>query len=255
MKVRSVLFCFAVLLSLDITTAHADKAWEQSLGLNPSQKMQLKAADQTRNGVVKPAQSDRDSATQTLISQVLANAGDTTLQPILSQVLGDIKTIDGAEENFWQSISGSLTATQVAKIYLKRHPPKAPANNPPSAPPAPGPKPAGFNWGQYFGLGKDIQTQLKTADQARNSQMKTTREEQESAVAQLYQLVQSNAPDASLQPTLTTLFNDLHTEHVTEQAFWGTTLPSFLTPTQMAKIYLHRHTPKGSFNPPLTTGK
>lgn len=226
----------------------ADQAWDQYLGLNPTQQGQLKSANQAKNDTVKPAKADKDTATQNLMSQVLANTGDQALQPLLTRIQGDIQTIDGAEENYWQTINGLLTPTQVAKIFLKGHAPKNPSQNHP--PPKPvNPQPS-FNWNAYFGFSKEIQSQLKTADQQRSAQAKTTREEMEAAADQLNQLVQSNAADSALQPTLATVFSDLHSQHALEQSFWGITLPAFLSPTQEAKLYLHHHPPQGGFNPP-----
>lgn len=228
----------------------ADPAWDQYLGLNPSQKAQLKDVNQKRKQPMEIVRQDKDDATQTMVTQVKANAGDNALQATLKQVLDDIQVIDKADEDYWAAISGFLAPTQVAKIYLKGHPPKNPSAPGPQHPANPQPH---INWNAFFGLSRPQAQQLKAADQARNSQMKPTREEQEAAVEQLNQLVQSGAADnafqATLQPTLTTLFNDLHTEHQAEQDFWGTTLPGFLAPTQMAKLYLHRHPPKGGFQP------
>jgi len=225
----------------------ADPAWDQYLGLNPSQKAQLKAVNEKRKQPLEIVRQDKDDATQNMVNQVKSNAGDTALQATLKQVLDDIQVIDKADEDYWTALSGFLTPTQVAKIYLKGHPPKstiAPAVQRPN-----NPNPPFVKWNEYFGLNKPQSMQLKAADQARNSQMKPLKEEQEAAVEQLNQLVQSNAADTALQPTLTTLFNDLHSEHQAEEAFWGTTLPGFLAPTQMAKLYLHRHPPKGGFTP------
>lgn len=225
----------------------AEQASDRYLGLNPGQKAQLKSANQAKNDAVKPSKTDKDTVTQNLMSQVLANAGDPALQPLLTQIQGDIQTIDGAEENYWQTLGGFLTPTQVAKIYLKSHPPKNPAQTPPQKPANPQ---MSFNWNAYFGLGKDLKSQLKAADQQRSAQAKTTREEMETAVDQLNQLVQSNAADSAIQPTLSTILTDLHSQHSLEQTFWGATLPGFLSPTQTAKLYLHRHPPQGGFNPP-----
>ncbi len=227
-----------------------DKAWVQYLKLSKTQMMELRNANQTRKGTVQPERQEQEVATQSLMNQVLANAGDSAVQPILNQILGKIKTIDGADENYWQSLMGALNPAQVAKIYLKDHPPKNPSAAA-STPVAPIPNPAPpYNWNAYFGLTQDQQTKLKAADQDKNSQMKSNRDEKEAAVEQLDQLVNSNAPDGSIQPTLETLFADIQIEHQGNQAFWGTTLPGFLSSTQMAKLYLHRHTPKGVFNPP-----
>jgi hypothetical protein len=242
------IFGMGIVIFWGISPALADKAWDTYLGLNPTQRGQLKMAGKTRGNMAKPAREDKDAATQTLMTQVLANAGDSTLQPILTQILGDIKTMDGAEDSFWQAIQSFLSPTQVAKIFLKGHPPKNTAQNPPPPKPA-NPQPP-FNWNAYFGFTKDQQIQLKAADQQKNTQVKPTQEEKEAAIQQLSQLVQTNAPDTSIQPTLTTLFNDIETEYAANQAFWGTTLPGFLSPTQMAKLYLHRHPPQGGFHPP-----
>ncbi len=241
-------------LLLTVSLSHADKAWDQYLALNPSQRVQYKGAEQSRKGAIDPAKQDKDGATQTLMSQVLANAGDSSVLGTTSQILGDIKTIDGAEEVFWRSISGFLAPTQVAKIFLKWHQPKN-AQAPPAAPKMPMPNPAPkFDWNGYFGFTKDLQTQLKAADQAKNTQMKTDRDNQESSLGQLAQQVQSNAGDGPIQMTLTSIFSIIEDEHHVEQAFWGTTLPGFLSPTQLAKLYLHRHAPKGGFNPPAQGG-
>ncbi len=230
-----------------VTPGWADPAWDQYLGLNPGQKAQLKVTNEKRKQPLQIVRQDKDDALQTMVNQVKSSAGDTALQATLRQVLDDVQVLDKADEDYWAAISGFLTPTQVAKVYLKGHPPKstiAPAVQRPN-----NPNPPFRKWEAYFGLDRAQSSQLKAADQARNSQMKPTREEQEAAMEQLNQLLQSGASDTALQPTLTTLFNDLHTEHQTEQAFWGTTLPGFLAPTQMAKLYLHRHPPKGGFTP------
>lgn len=231
--------------------AHADKAWDQYLGLSKDQRVQYKNAEQSRKSIIDPARQDKESATQNLVSQVLANAGDAAVGPILGQITGDTKTIDGAEEMFWRSVSGFLASPQVAKIFLKWHQPKYPAASP--APPAP--KPAGarlpkLDWNSYFGFNKDLQDQLKSADQAKNAEMKSDRNNQEAYLEQLDQQVQGNAGDSAIQITLTSLFSALESEHHAEQNYWGTTLPGFLTPTQVAKLYLHRHSGKIPFNPP-----
>ncbi|SRR5579871_5723680 len=225
----------------------ADPAWDQYLGLNPSQKAQLKGVNEKRKQPLQIVRQDKDDATQNMVGQVKANAGADALLATLKQVLDDIQVLDKADEDYWAAISGFLTPTQVAKVYLKGHPPRstiAPSVQHPN-----NPNPPFVKWNEYFGLSKPQSIQLKAADQARNNQMKPLKEEQEAAVEQLNQLVQSNAADAALQPTLTTLFNDLHTEHQVEQSFWGTTLAGFLAPLQMAKIYLHRHPPKAGFTP------
>ena len=248
LQIASAVLMTAVLLTGSFS--YADKAWIQYLGLSKSQIIDLKNAEEARKGIVQPEKQEQEVATQNLMNRVLANAGDSVVQPLLSQILGEIKTIDGAEENYWQTLMGALNPTQVAKIYLKGHPPKNPSTASPAAVnPIPNPAPR-YDWNAYFGFTSVQQTQFKTTDQAKNNQMKSSRDEKEAATQQLAQLVNSNAPDGSIQPTLGTLFTDIQTEHQTEQAFWGTTLPGILNPTQMAKLYLHRHTPKGVFNPP-----
>lgn len=246
MKKAGLLF-LGVLSLIATMPVWADKAWDQYLGLNPSQKAQLKAVNEKRKQPLQIVRQDKDDATQTMVTQVKANAGDNALRATLQQILDDIQVIDKADEDYWSALSGFLTARQVAKIYLKGHTPKSTLA--PSAQHPGNSKPPFIKWNEYFGLSKPQSVQLKAADQARNNQMKPTREEQEAAVEQLNQLVQSDAADKAIQLTLTTLFNDIHTEHQTEQTFWGTTLPGFLAPTQMAKLYLHRHPPKGGFTP------
>ncbi len=242
----------AVLMAVFLTASfsYADKAWIQYLKLSKTQVLDLKNADKTRKSTVQPEKQEQEAATQSLMNQVLANAGDAVLQPLLTQILGEIKTIDSAEENYWQTLMGALNPTQVAKIYLKNHPPKDLSEASPAAGNLKPNSAPHYDWNAYFGLTPDQQTQLKGADQAKNNQMKSTRDEKEAAVEQLSQLVQSDAPDSSIQPTLGTLFTDIQTEHQADQAFWNATLPGFLTPNQMAKLYLHRRTPKGTFNPP-----
>ncbi len=232
-------------LAFGTAPAQADQGWDQYLALNPDQKAQLKAANEKRKGPLEIVRQDKDQATQDLANQVLANAGDAVLQPLLNQVLDDMQVIDKSDDTYWSSLLNFLTPTQVAKLYLKGHQPKNPG---PAAPHPPGPHPS-FKWDAYFGFNPVTAQQFKAADQARNAQMKNAREDQEAAIEQLNQLVQSNAADSAIQPTLTTLFNAIQTEHQTEQSFWGATLPGFLSPTQMAKLYLHRHPPKGGFTP------
>lgn len=239
----------AVLLSV-ASLSYADKAWDQYVGFTKAQHQQWGASNKSKEAIVKPARQDKDASTQSLIGQVLANGGDSVVQPILNRILSDIQTMDNAEDTFWQTVQGFLTSTQVAKVYLKWHqpkPPAAPSNNP--KPSNPNPQPP-YNWNAYFGFTPDQASQLKGADQAKNTSLKPVRDEKDSALSQLAQLVQSNAADSAIKPTLNTLFADIQGEHQTEQTYWGTTLPGFLSSTQMAKLYLHRHAPQGTFNPP-----
>jgi hypothetical protein len=168
----------------------------------------------------------------------------------LNQILSDNKTINATEDLFWTSVGAFLTPTQVAKLYLKGHHPKNQTPSPQMSAPKPTNSQPLYNWNAYFGFSKEVQAQLKAADQNRNGQMKTAREERDAALVQLNQLVQSNAADPAILGVLKTIFSDEKNEHATEQAFWETTLPGFLNPTQMAKLYLHRHASKGGFNPP-----
>lgn len=242
------LLVLSAFLLLGTIPIQADPAWNQYLALNPDQKAQLKAANEKRKGPLQIVRQDKDEAIQNLVNQVKANAGDAALQPILTQILDDVQVIDKSDDAYWPSLMGFLTPTQVAKIYLKGHPPRSTIAPSVQRPNNPNPHPS-FKWEAYFGFNPATAQQFKAADQAKNNQMKPLHEEQEAAVEQLNQLVQSNAADSAIQPTLTTLFNAIQTEHQTEQAFWGTTLPGFLSPTQMAKLYLHRHPPKSGFNP------
>lgn len=246
---RATLFALSTFSLLTAAgPSHADKAFDQYLALSPTQHHQLEAANKSRKSIADPAKAEKDSATQNLIGLVIGNTGDSGVQPVLNQVLSDTQTIDNAEDTYWQAIQGFLTPTQVAKIYLRNHPPKGP-------PPPPAPKPPGSGhpskWDVYFGFNPQTEGQFKAADKAKNASLKGVRQEKDAAVEQLRQLVQSGAADSAIQPTLATLFKDIQTEHQTEETFWGSTLPGFLAPTQVAKIYLHRHAPKGSFNPSL----
>lgn len=245
---RAVLIFPMAFLLMAAKISYADRAWDLYLALTPPQHQQLKASNESKKKIVDPARLDKDSATQNLITQVLNNAGDTVVQPILNQILSDSQTIDNTEDTYWQSLQGFLTPTQVAKIFLKGHPPKNPSMVPPPSPQGNPAKPK-FNWNAYFGLNGATEAQLKAADNAKNAALKSVRDEKEAAIDQLRQLVQSNAADSAIQPTLATLFKDIQTEHQTDETFWGATLPGFLNPTQMARLYLHRHAPKGSFNP------
>ena len=251
MKSRSILTAVAGFILALVWSApcHADKAWDQYLNLDPNQKAQYKPAEQNRKRTVDGTKKDREATTDNLAAQVLANSGDAAVQPVYSQVMGENKTINDADEAFWRTISGFLAPTQVAKIFLKWHKPKEPGNPTTAKQGMPNPAPA-FNWNDYFGLNKDQLAQLKAADKARGETMRTDKENFGASLTQLDQQVQSNGGDSAIQMTLTTLFSTMENQHRTEEDFWATNLPGFMSATQVAKIYLHRHPPKSGFNPP-----
>ncbi len=243
---RKKVTLIAAVLGLTASLSFADRAWDQYLNLNPIQKQQLNGDNKTKSNTVKPARADRDAATQTLITQILGNAGDSAIQPLLTQIFADTNTIDSSEDSYWPTISQFLSPTQVAKIFLKNHQPQ----NPPPAPAQPAMHPPKYNWTAYFGLTSTQQTQYKTDDQEKGTAEKELKASTNSLITQLNQQVQSNAGDGPIQPTLNQIFGNLQNQQQTELTFWTGTLPAFLTPTQIAKIYLHRHAPKGTFNPP-----
>ncbi len=178
------LLVLSALLLWGTIPASADPAWDQYLALKPDQKAQLKAANEKRKGPLDIVRQDKDDATQNLVTQVKANAGDAVILPVLNQVLDDIQVIDHADETYWPTLSGFLTPTQVAKIYLKGHPPRSTIAPAVQHPNNPNPHPS-FKWDAYFGLSQPVAIQFKAADQARNKQMKNLREDQEAAVEQL----------------------------------------------------------------------
>jgi hypothetical protein len=245
MRNRFKLLISALLIFLPASLALADQTFIHSLGLTAPQAAQLKTAQQTKKTTLDPAKIDRDSSTQNLAGQVLANAGDSTVQPVLNQILNDTQTIDSADDSYWQNLTSFLTPTAAAKLYLKDHHPKN--QNPSPNPGAPKPH---YDWTAYFGLTPTLQAQFKTADEARSASVKPAQENADSYLAQLSQQVQGNAEDSVILGSLSLILSNVQTIHQTEEAFWAATLPGFLSPTQEAKIYLHRHPPKGGFTPP-----
>src|SRR5579859_2961053 len=96
---RATIFVSAFLSAASLS--YADKAFDQYVGFTKPQHQQFSAANKSKEAILKPARQDKDSATQSLIGQVLANGGDSVVQPILNKILSDIQTMDNAEDTFW----------------------------------------------------------------------------------------------------------------------------------------------------------
>lgn len=231
-------------LALSVAScAFAGPTWYQSLGLTKDQGRQLRGSNQAKSATIKQAFQDKEGNTGHLAKLVLSNAGDTAIQPVLGQVLSSLQTMEKADDDYWRSLQSFLAQSQVAKIYLKFHP-----NVPPVAARA-RPKDK-VNWVAYIGLTPAQLKQLKSTNSQWMGQMKEKVSERTSAYQKLEKAVQSGAPDAEIQPILNTLLATVVEKHQVDQDYYGKDLPGFLSPTQVAKLYLHRRPPKEGFIPP-----
>jgi hypothetical protein len=151
--------------------------------------------------------------------------------------------MERADDDYWKNLQSFLAPSQVAKIYLKFHP-----DVPPVA--ARARTKDKVNWAAYIGLTPAQLKQLKSANSQWMGQMKGKVSERTSAYQRLEKAVQSGAPDAEIQPILNALLAAVREKHQIDQDYYAKDLPGFLSPTQVAKLYLHRRPPKEGFIPP-----
>lgn len=226
--------------------AFAGLTWYQSLGLTKDQEIRLRKCNQAKSTSIKQAYSDREGNSEYLAKQVLSNTGDATLQPTLGQVLFSLQAMEKADDDYWKELQSFLSPNQVARIYLKFHP-----DVPPVVPPA-RPK-DGINWSAYIGLTPAQFKQLKSVNSQWMTQMKAKAAERNAGLQQLEKAVGAGDSDNQIQPLLTSLLSSVEERHRIDQEYYGKDLPAFLSPTQVAKLYLHRRPPKTGFNPPSNT--
>jgi hypothetical protein len=226
-----------------VSGALAGPSWYQSLGLTKDQGKQLRGFNQAKSATIKQAFQEKEGNTVNLAHLVLSGAGDADLQPALGQVLSNLQTMVEADDNYWKNLQSFLTPGQVAKIYLKTHPDAAPVT-PPARPKD------GVNWAAYVGLTPAQYKQLKDTNVQWMGRMKAKVSDRVSTLKQLEASIQNGAPDAQVLPLLNTLLATVQGKHQTELDYYEKDLPAFLSPTQVAKLYLHRRPPKEGFSPP-----
>jgi hypothetical protein len=230
--------------------AFADPNWDQSLGLTKDQLKELKGFNKTKSDILHQAQQDREGSTEALMKQVLAGDGESAVQATLGQVLFDVKAMEKAEEDYWNNLQAFLSPAQAAQIYLKIHPPlPGPEATPKGSKASVHPK-DNFRWGAYIGLDANLLGQLRSANLQWSGQMKEKKEEKASAAGRLEKLIQAKGPDSDIQANLKALLAAVQAQHEIDQDYWEKALPGFLSPTQVAKLYLHRLPPKEGFHPP-----
>lgn len=103
---------------------------------------------------------------------------------------------------------------------------------------------AGPTWYQSLGLTKDQGRQLRGSNRAKSATLRQAYRDKEGNTEYLAKQVLSGAGDTALQPVLVRVLSSLQAMEKADDDYWKN-LQSFLSPGQVAKIYLkfHPHVP------------
>jgi hypothetical protein len=109
--------------------------WVSYIGLTPAQIKQLKSANIQWMVQMKEKVSERTSAYLQLEKAVQTGAPDAQIQPILNALLATVREKHRIEQDYYgKDLPAFLGPTQVAKLYLRRRPPKTGFNPPSNTP-------------------------------------------------------------------------------------------------------------------------
>jgi hypothetical protein len=98
--------------------------WKMYFGLAKEQQAKFDAANKAKSTTLKPLRENQDGAIEALRQKVDANAPDPDIAATFNSVKADILAIQGTENAYWDTLSGFLTPTQQAKLFLKGKPKK-----------------------------------------------------------------------------------------------------------------------------------
>ena len=238
--------CFVATGIIILVQSSYATAETSAVALGKEQRHKLDSVNGTKSSNVKSLREKEDASVEQLRQKVDAKASDADIAAVFSTVRSYTKSIQAAEDGYWDSLAVFLSPSQQAGLFLKNHPPKnalppaAGAASPPSSPTSKPPQQYGNppqDWKAYFGLTKDQQGKFDTANKAKAAALKTLRETQDGAIEALRQKVNSNASENDIAAAFTTVKTDMKAIQNAENSYWDT-LSGFLSPTQQAKLFL-----------------
>jgi len=244
------LVCGIAVVSI-VFGAQSTNDWKTYFGATKEQQQKLDTANKAKSTTAKALRDQEDATIEQLRQKVEANAPDADLTTIFNTVKSTTKSIQKAENDFWDTIEGFLSPTQVAKLFLKSHPPKnqtastaAPANTAkPQTPSVVKPATPAQDWKSYFAATKEQQQKLDTVNKTKNEKVKSLREQKDNQIEQLRQKVDAAAPDNDIQTAFAAVRSSDKAIQDAENGYWDT-VAGFLTQTEQAKLFLRGHPKK-----------
>jgi hypothetical protein len=235
---------------------------KDSLGMTKAMHERLNAVNKNKSATVKQLREGLNAAIEDLRARVDAKGADNDISVSFSTVKKDMKSIESTEFFYWDSLAAFLTPPQVAAVFLKSHPPKNPSPAPqapapaavkPQTPPVqtaatqPAPIMTEKDWKAYIALNPDQQDKLNAANKAKGTTLGPLRTNRDNDIETLRSKVNAHAPnahpDADILATFSTVKSDMKSISDTENGFWDT-VAAFLSPTQVAKLFLKGHPKK-----------
>jgi hypothetical protein len=141
-------------------------------------------------------------------------------------------------------------------VFLKSHPPKNPSPAPTPAPVKPQTPPAQQNaaaqsanvmsekdWKAYIALTPDQHDKLNAANKAKGTTLNPLRTNRDNDIEALRSKVNAHSPDADIQAAFSAVKSDIKAISDAENGFWDT-VAAFLSPLQVAKLFLKGHPKK-----------
>lgn len=222
---------------------------KDSLGMTKAMRERLNAVNKNKSANVKSLRDAQNTAIEDLRSKVDANAADADIAAVFSGIKAGMKSIRDAEIGYWDSLAVFLTPTQIAKIFLRSHPPKnstaapAPAAKPQPAPQATPPAMSEKDWKAYTALTKDQEDKLNAANKERGTNLASLKNTRDNDIENLRSRVNANASDADVQAAFSSVKSDLAAIMDADDGRWDT-VAAFLSPLQTAKLFLKGHPKK-----------
>lgn len=96
--------------------------WKTYFDLTPAEKKPFEDANKAKGQTLKRQHEDAEKALEALSQKVDAQAPDADIAPAFAAARQALEARAKTEDGFWDTVSGILTPTQVAKLYLKGKP-------------------------------------------------------------------------------------------------------------------------------------
>jgi hypothetical protein len=227
-----------------------------SLGMTKAMHGKLNAVNKNKSATVKQLRDGLNASIEDLRGKVDAKAPDNDITASFSTIKTDMKSVESVELFYWDSLAAFLTPPQVAAVFLKSHPPKNPSPAPTPAPVKPQTPPAQQNaaaqsanvmsekdWKAYIALTPDQHDKLNAANKAKGTTLNPLRTNRDNDIETLRSKVNAHSPDADIQAAFSAVKSDIKAISDAENGFWDT-VAAFLSPLQVAKLFLKGHPKK-----------
>ena len=221
-----------------------------SLGMTKAMRDRLNAVNKNKSATVKQLRDGMNAAIEDLRGKVDAKASDNDIAASFSTIKTDMKSVESVDLFYWDSLAAFLTPPQVAAVFLKSHPPKNPSPTPAPAPVKPQTPPAQpanvmseKEWKAYIALAPDQQDKLNAANKAKGTTLNPLRTNRDNDIETLRSNVNAHSSDTDILAAFSAVKSDIKAVSDAENGFWDT-VAAFLSPLQVAKLFLKGHPKK-----------